>query len=470
MKMSKKKLGCLILAGAMMASVFAGCSNGTSSGSQSGNSAATGGTVTVKFWSAPQKVQYAFWSAKAKAFNATKATVNGKTITVTVQQMPESPSSEAGIQNAIVTGTIPAASENISRSFASTLATSGAVYDLQDEQWFKDAVATKQIEKTIAGWAINSKQYVLPEYVNPMTWQWNAKALKALGITKVPQTVDDLDAVLKAFTENKSKMSAIGVTHTLYRPALLHPEQWWERWFDFQGPYMALSQKTSWVDDGKLTLDRQGAIDTFELLGKFGNTIQTNEVTDLWTAKNPSILLSVSSPWDIQTLSEAGKTYGLDGDYVFGPSLVKKSGDKAYNFGDSKGIVLYKNSSVSDDQHQGVIEFLKWVYGKDNCTQTDADWLKATTMLPVRGDIATNSAFADQLKKYPELKDLVEYSAYSVPCMASDKMTDIQTALTESGLTPYIQEALKQKPLNAPDASKSVDSAFSAMKSAGGLS
>lgn len=184
--MSKKKLGCLILAGAMMASVFAGCSNGTSSGSQSGNSAATGGTVTVKFWSAPQKVQYAFWSAKAKAFNATKATVNGKTITVTVQQMPESPSSEAGIQNAIVTGTIPAASENISRSFASTLATSGAVYDLQDEQWFKDAVATKQIEKTIAGWAINSKQYVLPEYVNPMTWQWNSKALKALGITSAP--------------------------------------------------------------------------------------------------------------------------------------------------------------------------------------------------------------------------------------------------------------------------------------------
>lgn len=467
--MSKKRLSCAVLAGIMLVSTLAGCSNGSSSSASGGKSSASGGAVTVNFWSAPQKVQYNFWSAKAKAFNETKAAVNGKTINVKVQEMPESPSSEAGIQNAIVTGTIPAASENISRSFASTLASSGAVYDLKDDQWFKDAVAAKKMENTITGWAIDSKQYVLPEYVNPMTWQWNAKALKALGISKVPQTVDDLNAVLKAFMSNKSKMSTIGVTHTLYRPALLRNDQWWERWYDFQAPYMALSQKTTWVDNGKLTLDRQGAIDTFELLGKFGNTIQTNEVTDVWTAKKPSILLSVSSPWDIQTLRAAGKTYGMDGDYVFGPSLVKKTGDTPYNFGDSKGVVLYKNSSISDDQHQGVIEFLKWMYSSKNCTQSDADWLKATTMLPVRGDISSNSAFADELKQYPELKDLVEFSAYSIPCMASSKMTDIQTALTESGLSVYIQQAQKQQPLNAPDASKTVDSAFSAMKTAGNL-
>jgi multiple sugar transport system substrate-binding protein len=474
MNMSKKRLGSTLLAGVMILGTLAGCSNntnGSASSSAAGgdSSAATGGIVTVDFWSAPNKVQFNFWTDKAKAFNETKATVNGKTIEVKVQEMPESPSSEAGIQNAIVTGTIPAASENISRNFASTLAASGAVYELQDEQWFKDAVAQKQIDSIITGWAIDSKQYVLPEYVNPMTWQWNSKALKALGFTKVPETVDDLDAVLKAFVANKSKMKDIGVTHTLYRPALLRSDQWWERWYDFQGPYMALSQKTSWVDNGKLTLDRQGAIDTFEFLGKFGNTIQTNEITDLWTAEKPSVLVSVSAPWDIQTLTEAGKKYGLDGDYVFGPSLVKKNGDTPYNFADSKGIVVYKNSSISDEEHQGVIEFLKWVYSAENCTQSDVDWLKATTMLPVRGDISTNSAFTDLLNNSPALKDLVEFSKYSVPCMASEKMTEIQTALTESGLSSYIQEAMKQEPLNAPDASKAVDNAFNAMKSAGGL-
>lgn len=464
-----KKLISAFMSILVISTLLIGCQSKPSPASSASNTASSSGNVTVNFWSAPQKVQYDFWSKEAKAFNSEKKTTNGKAITVKVQEMPESPSSEAGIQNSIVTGTAPAISENISRSFAAILAGSGVVYDLQNEQWFKDIVANKKIESNIKGWAIDSKQYVLPEYVNPMTWQWNAKALKALGITKVPETVDDVNNVIKAFTNNKDKMKAIGVTHTLYRPQLLRSDQWWERWYDFQMPYMALSQKTSWVDGQKLTLDRQGAIDAFEFIGNFGNTIQTSEVSDLWTAKNPSALLSVSSPWDIQNLRSAGKTYGMNGDYVYGPSITKNTGDTPYNFADSKGIVLYKNSNISDEQHSGAIEFLKWVYSKDNCTNTDVAWLKATTMIPVRGDISTDSAFSEELSKYPELKDLVEFSKYSIPCMASDKMTDIQTSLAESGLTPYIQSAKGKQPLSAPDASKYVDDAFSAMKSKGGL-
>ena len=177
--MFRKRLFSTIIAGTMLMSLVAGCQSNSavSSSAAAGNSATpttsqakSAGEVVVNFWSAPQKVQYNFWVQKAKAFNETKATVNGNVITVKVQEMPESPSSEAGIQNSIVTGTVPAASENINRSFASTLASSDAVYEVQDEQWFKDAVAAKKIEKTITGWAIDSKQYVLPEYVNPMTW------------------------------------------------------------------------------------------------------------------------------------------------------------------------------------------------------------------------------------------------------------------------------------------------------------
>ncbi len=469
--MIRKRAEAVLVTGALLVGMLSGCSK-PASGSASGSASqkAAGSSVTVKFWSAPQKVQYNFWVSKAKAFNATNPKINGKNVTVKVQEMPESPSSEAGIQNAIVTGTVPAASENISRSFAATLANSNALYNIENDKWYQTAVAEKKAGDTMKEWAIGSKQYVLPEYVNPMTWQWNSKALKALGFSKVPETMDDLKAVLKAFTANKAKMQALGVTHTLYRPALLRSDQWWERWYDFQGIYMALSQKTSWVEKGKLTLDRQGTIDTFQMLGNFGNTIQTNEVTDVWTSKTIPILMSTSLPWDIQTMQAAGKKYGLDGDYIFGPSLVKKAGDTPYNFGDSKGIVLYKNSSISNDQHQGAVAFLQWMYSDKNCDQTDADWLAATTMLPVRGDTLKNSLFAPMMKKYPELKDLAGYSVYSIPCMASEKMTDIQTSLGESGLVPYIQKSTKQEPLHAPDASADVDNAIRAMKSAGSLS
>lgn len=466
-----KKQVSAILAGLMAVTALAGCagSPAASTGAASGSTGAATGTVSVDFWTAPQVVQYNYWIAKAKAFNETKTVVNGKTISVKVQQMPESPSSEAGIQNSIVTGTVPAASENINRGFATTLAASDAIYDLQDEDWFKEAAAAKGITDSISSWKIEDKQYVLPEYVNPMLWQWNSKGLKALGFKNPPTTVSEFDAVLKAFTDNKDKMTALGINHTLYRPSLSRGDQWWDRWQDFQMPYMALSGKTAWVEGDKLMLDRQGAIDAFELIGKFGNTIQTAELSSVWTDAKPSVLVTINAPWEIQSLRAAKKTYGMDGDYVYGSPIVKKTGDTPYNYGDAKGIVLYKNDAISSDEHLGAVEFMKWCYGKKNSTQTDLDWLNATTMLPVRGDIATNAAFADVMKKYPELKDLAKYIPSSVPCMASQKMTEIQTALTESGLAPYMKAVKAAGPLNPPDASKDVDAAFSAMKQAGEL-
>lgn len=89
----------------------------------------------------------------------------------------------------------------------------------------------------------------------------------------------------------------------------------------------------------------------------------------------------------------------MDGDYVFGPMLVENSGDKPYTFADSKGLVLYKNKNVSDDQHKGAIEFLKYVFTGDGKSTFDVDWLDATSMLPVRGDLETNSTIKSYFDK-----------------------------------------------------------------------
>ena len=73
-------------------------------------------------------------------------------VEVKVQQMPESPSSEAGIQNAIATGTAPAVSENINRGFAATLAASEVIYDLSAEDWFNEVVEARQMGDTMPNW------------------------------------------------------------------------------------------------------------------------------------------------------------------------------------------------------------------------------------------------------------------------------------------------------------------------------
>lgn len=422
--------------------------------------------VQVDFWTAPQSVQYNLWEARANAFNETKTEVDGKVIKVVVQQMPEAPSSEAGIQNAIATGTAPAVSENINRGFAATLAASDVVYDLANEDWFKEIVTSKQIEEVMKGWEINGKQYVLPLYVNPMVWQWNMKALKALGYDEAPTTVDQFTKVITDFAAKKADMEKMGVTHTFYRPSLTRPDQYWDRWFDFMMIYNGISQGKSIVEGTKLTMNKEDAVKALSVLGTFGNTIQLGELSNIWMEEMPSVLVSINAPWEISLLRENNIKYGEN--YIYGPALVQKEGDLPYNFGDTKGLTFYKTDNVSEEQHNGAVEFVKWVYNKENSAESDLEWLKATTMLPVRGDLNENEAFKEIMAEYPELEALAQWVPYSLPGLASEKDADIWTSFTEQ-TTNYFNEAFNAEPGQAPDATPFIESAMEAMKSAGGL-
>lgn len=444
----------------MMVTSLVGCSGGNNEGASSGD------TITVNFWTAPQKVQYDFWTNKAEAFNATNTKVGDKVVKLEVQQMPETPSSEAGIQNALATGTAPAISENINRGFATTLAQSEAVYSLENEDWFKDIVKNRALESVMPGWEIEGSQYVIPMYVNPMVLQWNTKALKELGFDKAPETKAEFDSVITKFNENKDKMSAIGVTHVFYRNSLIRPDQWWDRSSDFQNIYLAFSGGKSWVEGNKLVLDKEIAKESFEFFGSLGNTLLTSEVPNIWAEENPQVLFTIAAPWEIQALREGGKVYGEN--YTYGPMIVKNQGDTPYNYADAKGLVLYKADNITDEIHQGAVEFMKWLYNEENSAKTDLEWLEATTMLPVRGDLLENEEFSKYLAENEELKALAGQVEYAIPGMPHDKMAQIQEALGNS-LAAYLETTLSSDALTVTDATKYVDEAFDAMKQAGGL-
>lgn len=463
--MKMKKITALFLAAAMTVSMVAGCGSGE--GGSGSDSSGSSGTITVDFWTAPQQVQYDLWEKRANEFNETKTEVNGKVVEVKVQQMPESPSSEAGIQNAIATGTAPAVSENINRGFAATLAASEVVYDLSEEDWFNEVVEERKMTETMENWAIDGKQYVLPIYVNPMVWQWNMKGLKALGYDKAPETVEEFTEVMKAFAANKDALAEVGVTHSFYRPSLTRSDQYWDRWFDFMMIYNGVSGGKSIVEGNKLTMDKEAAIEAMEVIGTFGNSVQQGELSSIWVEENPSVLVSINAPWEISLYRENNVVYGED--YVYGPSLVKNAGDTPYNYADSKGLAFYKTENISDDEHQGAVEFIKWVYNKENSAQSDLDWLNATTMLPVRGDLNENEAFAEVMGEYPELAALADWVPYAIPGLATDKDADIWTAFTEVCTSPYMNEVVSAEPGNAPDATSYIDAAIEAMKQAGEL-
>ena len=453
------KIISIITLSTIMASSLAGCGSKAKSGT-------AGDTVNVSFWTAPQKVQFDYWTTKTEEFNKTNTKVNGKVVKMEIQQMPETPSSEAGIQNALATDSAPAMSENINRGFAKTLQSADAIYPLETETWFQDIVKNRQLEKIMPGWEIEGKQYVLPQYVNPMVLQWNTKALKELGVEKVLETIAEFQAVLTKFRSNKDKMATMGVSHVFYRNSLIRPDQWWDRWTDFQNIYLSFSGGKPWVEGNKLVLDKEVTKEAFEFFGSLGDTLLTSEIPNVWAEEKPAVLFTIASPWEIQALREGGKKYGED--FTYGPMIVKKQGDVAYNFADSKGLVLYKDSNITDEIHEGAVEFTKWLYNKENSAQTDLEWLKATKMLPVRGDLVTNETFAPYLKEYPELSDLAIHVPNAVPSMPNDKMAQIQEALGTQ-LSAYLKSTMTSTDIKPKDATKYVDDAFEAMKKAGGL-
>ncbi len=480
-----------VLSTTMLMTLLAGCGNSSSNaGNDAGNSSSeeVGSSVeetednvaeeadssqeviTVDFWTAPEQYNLDFWSTYADKFNSSNTQLDGKKIEVKVQMMPAQPSSEAGIQNAIATGTVPAISENINRSFANILANSQAVYDMGQESWFQDILKERAIEETIKGWSIDGAQYVLPLYVNPITICYNSKALKALGFDSVPQTISDLEALLAAYQEKQDDMSELGISHFMYRAEFLNSGNYWERWFDIEAPYNALSKGVPLVDGNQLTADRDALEKVFKMYADMGTSLLTGTIDGIWQEETVPVVMGCGLPWDISANDAAGKVYGIDGDYVFGPTLVENEGDTHYNYADSKGIVLYKNDAISEEEHNGAVEFLKYVFTGEGKDSFDIDWLNATTMLPVRGDLDTNETFKTYFDEHAALKGVSLNVADSIPGMAHEKGAEIMTALGEKAIIPLMNEVISVNGINEnPDVAQYVDAALAAMKEAGGL-
>lgn len=464
-----KKIISVVLALMLCVSMLAACGSAkqeapaSNPGSNAGSAA---GTVEVLFWSAPNQSQFDFWQAKADAFNAAGVTVNGKTVHVTVEMTPETDSSEAAIQNAIATGTVPAVSENISAPFMNVLVESGVVYELQDDPIYQEIVKNRVMGNTVDSWALNGKQYVIPLYINPCCLMWNVKALAALGFDAPPATMDEFRSLIQAYVDNKAEMEAMGVIATLPGSRLLK-ESGYQCGYDIQMFYSTFSQGGTWLTQDAVTVDREAMIETFEFWGILGNTNQLNAIDAPWTQENIPVLFDIGKPWDLSSYAEAGKIYGED--FIYSAVPAEKAGEQGYCYADTKGLAFYKASNITEEMHQGAMAFIGWVYNAENASQSDLDWTTKTVMLPVRADIAENPAFAAILEENPALAFLGANITNAAHLPAFTFADDVEVALRTVGLIPYVTEANTREAMDTLDAAAYVDAAIAAMKEAGNL-
>lgn len=422
-----KKVSSVLLATAMLLSLTA-CNNSSKNAVNSTGSK----TVSITFWSAPNAAQTQYWTDEANSFMT-----QNKDITIKVSAMSESPSSEAGITNAIASGSQPTASENITRGFAEQLASSDAIIDLSKTSAFAAIVKARSMDSIVKGWEFDgNKQYVIPLYCSPTLIAYNTKMVNG----KVPETYDDLFAL----------QSKLGANQFLFYRSELSSSNWWECWYDFMSNYYAIT-KTPFITGNKLTADDSASIKVLDYYQKLRDTKGGLLKQDAGDAFPEGQALSYTlGSWAIPAMADKYPNFKYGTNYILGLPLKSSSSDAGGTFGDTKGVVIYASASVA--QQAAAETFISWVMTNP---QSDMKLLEQCALIPARGDYDSNATFTAYFKQNPALKEYADAVKLSTPAMDNQNMTQIQTAMREDAILPLMNNQIKTG-----------DEAWTAMKSA----
>ncbi|MBM7551637.1 ABC transporter substrate-binding protein [Thalassobacillus pellis] len=412
----KKRIGYLCVM--LLVMVFA-------AGCQSEKSGSDDGTVEIEFWSAPNPPQQAFWTDMAKKY---MEETDGVKINVT--PMPESPSSEAGIQSAIAAGSAPTISENISRGFAAQLSDSSAIVPLNEFEGFEELLKERHMKETIKSWKFaDGNQYVLPIYSNAMLFAWRIDILNELGFEEVPKTHSEVLEVGQKLKEQYPKKF-------LWARADLVKPTWWARWFDFFMIYNAASKGNNFVEGSDLIADDQAGIATLELFDKLSKNdlLLTRQVTDPFET-GQSIMMDIG-PWTFSYWDEKFPEMKLGEKYELAMPPVPDgvSPEDAKTFADTKGLSIY--ASATKEQQQAAFDFVKWVYSNP---EHDLAWFKQTNLPPARDDLSENETFTSYLEENPQLKEYAKNIPNAVPPIDNAETVAIQKLIGTNALIPVIK-------------------------------
>jgi multiple sugar transport system substrate-binding protein len=381
--------------------------------------------VSFLFWAAPNPPQESFWSQMARLYMDEHPNVS-----ITVAAMPETPTSEAGIQAAIAGGTAPAISENIATGFGGTLYRADAIVPLNQMEGWDDLLEARQMSDSIEGWNFDDDNYyILPVYSNAMLFGWRVDILQELGYDGIPQTYSDITGELA-----QALATADRETFFWARGALTDPT-WWERWFDFFMLYNAASGGQPIITGDEFTADDDAAITVLTFLQELAeqNLILTTEAQDPYET-GLSVAATIG-PWTFSFWREQFPE--LEYEETFALSMPPRPDDVAEEdvrtFADAKGLVIY--AQVPEVQQRAAWDFVRWVFSNP---EHDLLWMETTTLPPVRDDLSTNEAFQAFFDDNPELVPYAENIPNAVPPLDHPEFTEIQRLLGEEAQIPVI--------------------------------
>ncbi len=373
--------------------------------------------TTIKFWTAPNPQQEAYWKGVVDDWNASHPDIH-----IEWEVIPAGASSEEVLLTAIATGTAPDISTNIFSGFAAQLVSAGAAVALDEEfPDFWDVVEGRHMRNILEkGWSTGGHYYVLPLYNNAMRYWWGKDLLEEAGMSEAPRTYSDVLALCEA----------IGKPGERYGIGFPSYKNWWDRWFGYLTLYYAASGGAPYLDleNNKVLFNNDAGMKVLNFMNDVfrSGCAPTEDLTD--PLPNGIVAGWVMGPWSIIPTAEKYPDF----EYVVAPPPVPDdypAAEPVYTFADTKGMVMFTQS-----QHKAEAwEFMKWYFAD---VQHDVDWLEATNMPPVREDITTNPAFDAYWADHPVVKEYAEGVPYSVPPALIATTIEVQRIMGREMIEP----------------------------------
>lgn len=266
-------------------------------------------------------------------------------------------------------------------------------------------------------WDVSSykgKIYTVPFEANNLAVFYNKKAFQEAGITKTPETWDELAEAAKKLTVDKNKDGKID-QYGFQVP--IGTNEWtvwtwqtllWQAGGDFlnkeqNAPAFNSTQGQMAVDYWKDLVDDNYAY--------FSETDAGYKTDDFEAGK---VAMQIIGPW---TLPQLDKNKSVD----YGVFFLPKKERFATNIG-GENLFIFKTTK---EKEKASWEFAKWIMSKE----FQVEWAKKTGYLPVSKSAANSEEFKAFLNEKPNVKVFVDQMQYGFARPSIPAYNDISTQL-----------------------------------------
>ncbi|MFJ4176192.1 extracellular solute-binding protein [Microbacterium sp. NPDC089696] len=380
-----KKIRAAALLGAV-ALVATGCSAGGGGGG--GSADATG---PIDIWLSNNEQELEWGKAVVEAWNAEHPDEK-----VTAQEIPAGSSSEEAITAAITAGTAPCLVYNVAPAAVSGWVKQGGLVNLSELDGGADYITERGGD--VDAYATDGDFYQVPWKSNPVMVMYNKALFQAAGIDPENPQMNTYDA----FIEGSKEIVASGVQSAIW-PA--PTSEFYQPWFDFYPLYLAETDGTMLVEDGKATFDSDAGRDVADFWSTFyTEKLSPNEASTDDAMSAGTTAMQLAGPWAIPSYADTV-------DVGFMPVPTSDGRENPTTFADSKSVSMFTAC-----ENQGTAwEFLQFSTSQDS----DGQLLEATGQMPMRTGLA--DTYADYFSANPDYMAFAEQAEATadVPSIAN---------------------------------------------------